>query len=192
MGCDLRRINFSDIWVSSADFNTLCSYWSFSHFVKFYSFMFLHKISTRVVCVNGKYTQTFAVIAIVFYSCKLKIRNSVTKRLRDQSSNYTHNGELFYLGLYIYITFSCVRYFLLFRWRLFFSLSETSFPSYFSLGNKTSRQAIDPFNFFQLWHELVRGGIHRDHWKERLNIEKTVEFERDLLKTNEDIAVQSC
>lgn len=151
MGCDLTRIKFSAIWVSSADFNTLCCYWSFSHFVKFYSFMFLHKISTRVVCVNGKYTQTFAVIAIVFYSCKLKIRNSVTKRLLSSNCTFTL--------LYIYITSSCVRYFLLFRWRRFFSLSETSFPPYFyfSLGNKTSRRAIDPFNFFQLWHELVRG-----------------------------------
>ena len=27
----------------------------FSHFVKFSSFMFLHKISTRVVCVNGRH-----------------------------------------------------------------------------------------------------------------------------------------
>ena len=27
----------------------------FSHHVKFYSFIFIHKISTRVVCVNGKH-----------------------------------------------------------------------------------------------------------------------------------------
>ena len=27
----------------------------FSHHVKFYSFIFIHKFSTRVVCVNGKH-----------------------------------------------------------------------------------------------------------------------------------------
>ena len=27
----------------------------FSHHVKFYSFIFIHKISNRVVCVNGKH-----------------------------------------------------------------------------------------------------------------------------------------
>ena len=57
------------------------------------------------------------------------------------------------------------------------------------------KQKVTPGNrtfhgFFQLWHELVRGEIHRDHRKESLNIGKTVEFERDLLKTNEDIALQ--
>ena len=37
-----------------ADLNILCN-GSFSHLVKFnfYSFMFMHKISTQVVCVNG-------------------------------------------------------------------------------------------------------------------------------------------
>ena len=40
--------------VRLADLNIPCN-GSFSHLVKFnfYSFMFMHKISTRVVCVNG-------------------------------------------------------------------------------------------------------------------------------------------
>ena len=40
--------------VCSADLGILFS-GQFPHHVKFYSFMFLHKIFTRVVCVNGKY-----------------------------------------------------------------------------------------------------------------------------------------
>ena len=43
--------SFIDLLVCSADLDILCSR-SFSHHVKFYSFMFMHKISTRVVCVN--------------------------------------------------------------------------------------------------------------------------------------------
>ena len=39
--------------VCSANLDRLCSK-SFSHHFKFYSFMFTHKISTRVVCVNRK------------------------------------------------------------------------------------------------------------------------------------------
>ena len=39
--------------VCSADFDILCS-GLFSHHVKFYSFMFMHRISTRVVCINIK------------------------------------------------------------------------------------------------------------------------------------------
>ena len=35
------------------------------------------------------------------------------------------------------------------------------------------------------------GIIHRHHWKERPKISKIAKFERDLLKTNEDIACQS-
>ena len=38
--------------VCSADLD--CS-WSFSHHVKFSCLMFMHKISTRVVCLNGKH-----------------------------------------------------------------------------------------------------------------------------------------
>ena len=40
--------------VCSAELVVLCNA-SFSHQVKFYSFVFLHNISTRVVCVNGKH-----------------------------------------------------------------------------------------------------------------------------------------
>ena len=36
------------------------------------------------------------------------------------------------------------------------------------------------------------GKIRRDHSKERLKIIKTDKFESDLLKTHEDIALQSC
>ena len=40
--------------VCSAELAVLCNA-SFSHQVKFYSFVFMHNISTRVVCVNGKH-----------------------------------------------------------------------------------------------------------------------------------------
>ena len=40
--------------VCSAELVVLCNA-SFSHQVKFYSFVFMHNISTRVVCVNGEY-----------------------------------------------------------------------------------------------------------------------------------------
>ena len=40
--------------VCSAKLVVLCNV-SFSHQVKFYSFMFMHNISTRLVCVNGKH-----------------------------------------------------------------------------------------------------------------------------------------
>ena len=40
--------------VCSAELVVLCNA-SFSHQVKLYSFVFMHNISTRVVCVNGKY-----------------------------------------------------------------------------------------------------------------------------------------
>ena len=39
----------------SADLNILRSM-PFIHLVKFYSFMFLHQISTRAVCANGKHS----------------------------------------------------------------------------------------------------------------------------------------
>ena len=38
----------------SAKLVVLCNA-SFSHQVKFYSFVFMHNISTRVLCVNGKH-----------------------------------------------------------------------------------------------------------------------------------------
>ena len=40
--------------VCSAELVVLCNV-SFSHQVKFYSFVFMHNISTLVVCVNGKH-----------------------------------------------------------------------------------------------------------------------------------------
>ena len=40
--------------VCSAELVVLCNA-SFSHQVKFYSFVFMHNISTRVVCVNGEH-----------------------------------------------------------------------------------------------------------------------------------------
>ena len=43
--------------VCSAKLVVLCNA-SFSHQVKFYSFMFMHNISTRVVCVNGKHPRS--------------------------------------------------------------------------------------------------------------------------------------
>ena len=47
----LQWCNFCDLLVCSADLDILCSR-SFSQYLKFYSFKFIHKISTRVVCVN--------------------------------------------------------------------------------------------------------------------------------------------
>ena len=55
MGCDLRRCNkfiFLPFSVCSADLDLLCS-GSFTHHFKFNRFIFLHKISTQVVCVYG-------------------------------------------------------------------------------------------------------------------------------------------
>ena len=64
MVCAILFGNFQKIWavicsdtifllflVCSADFDMLLS-GLFSHYVKFYSSMFMHKISTRVVCVR--------------------------------------------------------------------------------------------------------------------------------------------
>ena len=44
--------------VSSVDLDILCS-GSFSHHAKFYSFMFMHKISSRMVCVNCRHPPGF-------------------------------------------------------------------------------------------------------------------------------------
>ena len=56
MGCDLRGGNFRTL------FSLFCCFGyfihcggSFSQHVKFYSFIFMHKISSRVICVNGKH-----------------------------------------------------------------------------------------------------------------------------------------
>ena len=52
MGLDFRRWNISSFLVFLAYLDVLCN-WSFSHYLKFYSFIFIHKISTPVVCVNA-------------------------------------------------------------------------------------------------------------------------------------------
>ena len=58
MGCDLRGCNsFTLFSLFSRILDVLCSA-SFSLQVKFYSLMFMHKISTRVVYVNGKQLST--------------------------------------------------------------------------------------------------------------------------------------
>ena len=54
MGCDLRGRNFLLFSVYPAYVDVICS-GSFCHFVKFYSLTFIHKISNRVVCENGKH-----------------------------------------------------------------------------------------------------------------------------------------
>ena len=61
MGCDLRRCNFLRFSVCSADLDISCS-GSFSHLVKFCSFTFMHKISTRVVCLNGKHPRFYPLL----------------------------------------------------------------------------------------------------------------------------------
>ena len=47
-------------------------------------------------------------------------------------------------------------------------------------------------NVFSTFDMEQLGKILPDHWKERLKIIKTDKFESDLLKTHEDIALQSC
>jgi len=49
------QIFYFFLTVRSADQDILCR-GSLSHHVKVYSFMFMHKISTQVVCVNGMHT----------------------------------------------------------------------------------------------------------------------------------------
>ena len=44
--------------VSSANLDVFCSR-SFSHLVEFYRLIFMHKISSRVVCVNGRHPRSF-------------------------------------------------------------------------------------------------------------------------------------
>ena len=47
-------MQFFTLLVFSADLNIHCSR-LFSHHFKFYSFVFMHRISTQVVCVSGKH-----------------------------------------------------------------------------------------------------------------------------------------
>ena len=58
MGCNLKRSIFLLILVCSANLDILCS-GLLSHHVKYFSFMFMHKISTQEVCVNGKHPGTW-------------------------------------------------------------------------------------------------------------------------------------
>ena len=60
MGCDLRRYNkfiFPPFAVCSADLDLLSS-GSFTRHFKFNRSIFLQKISTQVVCVNGKHLKS--------------------------------------------------------------------------------------------------------------------------------------
>ena len=59
MGCVLRpRCSFPLFLICSLDLGILCS-GSFSQHVKFYSFLFMHEISTRMDFVNGKHLKSF-------------------------------------------------------------------------------------------------------------------------------------
>ena len=59
MGCVLRPpCSFPLFLICSVDLGILCSR-SFSQHVKFYSFLFMHEISTRMDCVNGKHLKSF-------------------------------------------------------------------------------------------------------------------------------------
>ena len=59
MGCVLRpRCSFPLFLICSVDLGILCS-GSFSQHVKFYGFLSMHEISTRMVCVNGKHLKSF-------------------------------------------------------------------------------------------------------------------------------------
>ena len=49
--------------VCSADLDILCS-GSFFQLVKFYSFKFVHKIPTRVVCVNSEHPRFYPVLQL--------------------------------------------------------------------------------------------------------------------------------
>ena len=51
---DWGDVIFLVFLVRSVDLDKLCS-WSFFHHFMFYSFMFMHKISARVACFNGKH-----------------------------------------------------------------------------------------------------------------------------------------
>ena len=57
-------VSFQLIWI------VLCG-GLFSHHVKFYSFMFMPKISTRVVCGNGKNPRTLSCLDKAFFFLKL-------------------------------------------------------------------------------------------------------------------------
>ena len=70
--------------VCSAELVVLCNA-SFSHHVKFYSFMFMHNISIRVVCVNGKHLCLFP-----SSHCDLFIPLSLLSKRLTQETADTH------------------------------------------------------------------------------------------------------
>ena len=51
--------------------------------------------------------------------------------------------------------------------------------------------AVDLSTVFSTLYMDQLGKILQHYWKERLKISRTVKFQSDLLKTNEDIAPQS-
>ena len=59
MGCDLRRRDFCTTFLVCLAGLDIFRSGSFSHRVKYQSFIFMHKISTRVVGVHGKHTEAF-------------------------------------------------------------------------------------------------------------------------------------
>ena len=59
MDCDLRQRDFSTTFLVCLAGLDIFRSGSFSHRVKYQSFIFMHKISTRVVGVNGKLTESF-------------------------------------------------------------------------------------------------------------------------------------
>ena len=74
MGCDLRGGNFRTL------FSLFCCFGyfihcggSFSQHVKFYSFIFMHKISSRVICVNGKHPLVYWLVLNRFLADKWEI-----------------------------------------------------------------------------------------------------------------------
>ena len=79
MGCDLRRCDAINLFFYPFKsvqliLDLLCS-GSFTHHFKFNRFIFLHKISTQVVCVNGAPQES----------------NSVVQNQKDHSNDFISN-----------------------------------------------------------------------------------------------------
>ena len=66
-------VNFSPALYYLNAWNRLHCSGSFSHHVKFYSFIFMHKISTRVICVNGKHPLVYWLVLNRFLADKWEI-----------------------------------------------------------------------------------------------------------------------
>ena len=85
-------ITFPLFFVCSADLDVFCS-GLFSHHVKFYSFMFMQKVYTRMVCVNGKNPQSCCVI--LHYEAvlgMLRRRGFPSARLNQRRCHYFYDG----------------------------------------------------------------------------------------------------